>query len=61
MLPNRDCLDDDEEIAEYVHRQKSAKPIEAHWCKEDGYSWTYKTDIPDATFDVVDDGEPYCC
>ncbi|MCX5510995.1 hypothetical protein [Pseudomonas sp. BJa3] len=60
ILPDRDCLDGDEEIAEYVQRQKSAKPIEALWCKEDGYSWTYKTDIPHSTFEVVEDEEPYC-
>lgn len=60
ILPDRDCLDGEEEIAEYVQRQKSAKPIEALWCKEDGYSWTYKTDIPHATFEVVEDEEPYC-
>ncbi|MFJ2982215.1 MULTISPECIES: hypothetical protein [unclassified Pseudomonas] len=60
VLPDRDCLDGDEEIAEYVQRQKSAKPIEALWGKEDGYSWTYKTAIPHATFEVVEDEEPYC-
>lgn len=60
VLSDRDCLDGDEEIAEYVQRQKSAKPIEALWCKEDGYSWTYKTEIPHATFEVVEDEEPYC-
>lgn len=60
VLPDRDCLEGDEEIAEYVQRQKSAKPIEALWCKEDGYSWTYKTDIPHAIFEVVEDEEPYC-
>ncbi|WP_236166357.1 hypothetical protein [Pseudomonas juntendi] len=60
VLPDRDCLDGDEEIAEYVQRQKSAKAIEALWCKEPGYSWTYKTDIPHATFEVVEDEEPYC-
>ncbi|ABY99361.1 hypothetical protein N5K35_26035 [Pseudomonas sp. GD03651] len=60
VLPDRDCLDGDEELAEYVQRQKSAKSIEALWCKEDGYSWTYKTEIPHATFEVVEDEEPYC-
>ncbi|EKT4476601.1 hypothetical protein LU640_29290 [Pseudomonas monteilii] len=60
VLPDRDCLDGDEELAEYVQRQKLAKPIEALWCKEPGYSWTYKTDIPHATFEVVEDEEPYC-
>ena len=60
VLPDRDCLDGDEELADYVQRQKSAKSIEALWCKEDGYSWTYKTEIPHATFEVVEDEEPYC-
>jgi hypothetical protein len=60
VLPDRDCLDGDDEITEYVQRQKSAKPIEALWCKEDGYSWTYKTGIPHATFEVMEDGEHYC-
>lgn len=60
VLPDRDCLDGDEEIAEYVQRQESAKAIEALWCKEDGYSWTYTTAIPHATFEVVEDEEPYC-
>ncbi len=36
------------------------KIIEAVWCGEDGYSWTYKTDIPHAEFDIFDDGEKYC-
>ena len=35
------------------------KIIEAVWCEGD-YSWTYKTDIPHATFDIVEDGEKYC-
>ena len=34
VLPDRDTLEEDNEIAELVHRQKSAKPIEALWCKE---------------------------
>lgn len=37
---------------------KCAK-IEAVWDSE-GYSWTYKTDIPHATFDILEDGEKYC-
>jgi len=52
--------DDDEAIANFVSRRKPARTIEAMWCAEPGYSWTYKTDIPHATFEVVEDGEPYC-
>ncbi|WP_122867923.1 hypothetical protein [Pseudomonas viridiflava] len=60
VLPDRDSLEDDDEIVEYAARKKSAMTIEALWCKETGYSWTYKTDIPHATFEVMEDGEHYC-
>lgn len=59
-LPDRDCLEDDDEIAGYVLRKRQARTIEALWCKEPGYSWTYKTDIPHATFEVMEDGDNYC-
>ena len=52
--------DDDEAIADFVTRKKTARTIEALWAKEPGYSWTYKTDIPHETFEIVEDGEPYC-
>lgn len=51
---------DDEAIADFVSRKKKASTIEALWADEGSYSWTYKTDIPHATFEVVVDGEPYC-
>ncbi|WP_054926212.1 hypothetical protein [Pseudomonas sp. NBRC 111142] len=62
VLPDPDCLDDDDSEAaqDYHQRKPYAKSIEAQWCKEDGYSWTYNTDIPHATFEVVEEGEPYC-
>ncbi|WP_110947063.1 hypothetical protein [Pseudomonas bohemica] len=60
VLPDRDSLEEDDEIAEYVMRKRQAKTIEALWCKEPGYSWTYKTVIPHATFEVMEDAENYC-
>lgn len=42
--------------------EKSRLPsveIEAIWDK-DGYSWTYKTELPHATFDIMEDGEKFC-
>ena len=37
------------------------RKIEAVWCDTtDDYAWSYKTDIPHATFDIMDDGEMYC-
>jgi hypothetical protein len=39
--------------------KEKCKVIEAKWDAE-GYSWIYKTDIPHATFEIMDDGEKYC-
>lgn len=36
-----------------------ASKIKAIWDAE-GYSWTYETDIPHETFDIMEDGEKYC-
>jgi hypothetical protein len=61
LLPNRDSIEDDDELKDYFAREPGAKPIEAIWCKEDDYSWTYKTSIPHETFVVLEDGcPPYC-
>jgi hypothetical protein len=34
--------------------------IVALWCSDGDYSWTYYTDIPHATFEILEDDEPYC-
>lgn len=34
--------------------------LEALWCTEPEYSWTYKTSIPHETFEVLEDGDKYC-
>lgn len=36
-----------------------ASKIEAVW-DEEGYSWIYKTDIPHATFEIMEYGDKYC-
>lgn len=63
LLPERENIDhgDEDALADYFARQPSAKPIKAAWNgKNDEPAWSYQTDIPHATFDVLDDGEPYC-
>ncbi len=61
LLPERDSIDDDDELEKYFARKRGRlKSIDALWCKEPNYSWTFKTDIPHATFEIVEDGEPYC-
>lgn len=57
---DRDQCDTDDEIADYTIRKRSSRTVQALWANEDGYSWTYATDLPHATFEVVEDGEPYC-
>lgn len=56
---DRDQCDTDDEIADYTIRKRTARTIEAVW-GEDGISWQYRTEIPAATFDVMEDGEVYC-
>ena len=48
------------ECRKWIARDAKASEIEAEWCKEDSYSWTYATTIPHLTFEVMEDGEHYC-
>lgn len=63
VLPDWEQLMDDspskDEVREYFEREKQSAEIEAIWNSE-GYSFTYKTKIPHFTFDVLEDGDPYC-
>ena len=44
----------------YPALKNGCAKVEALWCKEGDYSWTYKTDLPHATFEIKEDGRPYC-
>lgn len=61
-LPDFENLDKDDEgeLEKYFKRKGKGKTIEAMRCEESVYSWTYKTDLPCETFEVVEDGAPYC-
>lgn len=54
----------DEECKYSKAAKTQAKSITAIWgegnAEEPGYSWTYKTDIPHAIFDILEDGQPWC-
>lgn len=50
---------EDEDCPHFAKMKASAATIEALWDNA-GYSWTYKTSIPHATFEVVEYGEKYC-
>ena len=64
LLKQREQIDNDEELEDFFVRRKTARKVEALWCKEGQWSWTFKTDIPHATFDICEsDGRernPYC-
>jgi len=62
LLPSFESLDkdDEDEVTNWVRRKLAGfREVEAKW-DTDGYSWVITTDIPHATFEVVEDGEPYC-
>lgn len=55
------CDDEDKEgLRDYFAREKGFREITPLWCKCGDYSWTYRTEIPHVTFDVMEDGGPYC-
>lgn len=58
---DRDQVDDadDEAITAYTLRSKTARSIEALW-GSNGWDWSYETDIPHATFEILEGAEPYC-
>ena len=57
-LLQNDC--DDDRCPHFAKLKKKAATIDALWCAEEGYSWTFRTDIPHATSEVAEDDEPYC-
>ena len=62
IVPDFDSLDKDDKKAlkAYFDRESKGWKIEALWCAEEDYSFTYRTEIPHETFEVVEDGEQYC-
>jgi hypothetical protein len=44
----------------YVAMAAKCASVELVWSDVNGYSWTYKTDLPHATFDIVEGEEKYC-
>lgn len=61
FIPYWDDLDHDNEneCADYFARKNGGVEVRAIWDK-DGYSWAIETDVPHATFDILEDGETYC-
>lgn len=55
----KEDYDDEEMFKLYFQRKEKARPITAIWCKGD-ICWEYETDIPHATFDIMEEGDTYC-
>ena len=48
------------ETCDYVASKKeTCSTITALWCEGD-YDWSYHTEIPHETFEILEDGEKYC-
>lgn len=64
LLPERNSFEgdgsDDAELHNFFHRRERSKPIKAVWHDIGPVSWTFDTDIPHATFDILEDGRVYC-
>lgn len=59
VLSDPDCDSDD--CPYFAAAKKSATSIEAVWHDNGpGPAWTYETDIPHETFEILDEGEPWC-
>jgi len=52
--------DGEDSLRDYFKRENGGAIIRATWEGEDGYSWIISTDVPHETFEIVEDGEPYC-
>lgn len=58
VLNPPDCSDDD--CPYFAAARKNAAPIKAVWRGNGGICWTYETEIPHETFEILDEGEPWC-
>jgi len=49
------------EFEKYFQRKQHAKKIKAIWNAElDQFAWTFETEIPHATFEILEDAVNYC-
>lgn len=61
--PEDGFADEAEAEGYFLKKHAGFQTIEAVWAPPDGdagKSWVYRTEIPHATFDVMEDGEVFC-
>lgn len=58
QLLTNDC--DDEDCPHFQALKVGAPWVQGLWCHEPDISWTFKTEIPHSTFNIMEDGKVYC-
>ncbi len=59
LIGEIECECDSMDCPYFAAIKDEASGIEARWDSE-GYSWTYETNIPHETFEIMENGEKYC-
>lgn len=62
IRPDEDDYDTDgfdDKFSEYLEQKNVSKEITSIWSESD-FSWTFKTEIPHSTFEILDDECKYC-
>ena len=54
-----ECADDD--CPHYTRAKNAAAAVKAVWCAPNAPDWTFETDIPHATFDIIDPDDGLVC
>lgn len=62
IIPSFESVDKDSEadLRDFFKRENGGATIDAVWAGEAGYSWIIRTELPHETFEIVEDGAPYC-
>lgn len=62
LIPDFDSVDKNDVgvLRDYFKRENGGATIDAAWAGEAGYSWIISAQLPHETFEIVEDGEPYC-
>lgn len=57
LLPEREQIEEDDELKDYFDRKPHAVEIKQVWNEHGSMCWTHETEIPHEKFEIVEDGE----
>lgn len=60
MYDELEDLEDIDARIDFLTNYKYGNIVTASWCEVEDYSWTYETELPHTTFDIMEDGDTYC-